>query len=452
MGIIRPATPGFLVTLLATILLAVVSFSVPLFKSVYFLKASLEVEGTNGTIIFGTLGYCTELSNGTTCSKPSVGYELGSLASVYVLIQRILILFPTDINALVGDDTSIQIPQIVVKWVTYALVLHIVALVLAAGSALFGLLAHVREFSMTCCSTCVSGFAAVVALLAFIFDIAFFFLAKSRLNAVSGGSATIGNAIWLTLAAWLLLFFSGCFYGIGRCCIRNNPRHPYSKQGSSEDQRWRNGSSMPGGYDEQMRLDAVKAEADRKARQKQGEQGLPAFPEYDPTQPLTTPHEDEEQPTLSYRDNSYSNGAVVGTGVGAAAGAGAAGAYGASRGNYAGGYAPAPANTRAVDEYYSPSSQTNNNAYPPQPRRQGSQATTAYSASNYGAGYAAAGAAAGATAAATQNYSNVNPSYGHQQYPTQATGQYPNATAHEQYPSQVIYGHAVEGSGQYLRV
>lgn len=73
----RPATPGFLVTLIATILLAVVSFSVPWFKSIFFLKASLAVEGVSGSITFGVLGYCLELNNGTTCSKPSIGYELG---------------------------------------------------------------------------------------------------------------------------------------------------------------------------------------------------------------------------------------------------------------------------------------------------------------------------------------------------------------------------------------
>ena len=78
MGILRPATPGFLVTLAAAVLLAIVSFSVPYFKSVFFLKASLADEGISGTITFGTLGYCIELSNGTTCSKPSVGYQLGT--------------------------------------------------------------------------------------------------------------------------------------------------------------------------------------------------------------------------------------------------------------------------------------------------------------------------------------------------------------------------------------
>lgn len=77
MTCIRPATPGFIVTLTATLLLAIVTFCVPFIKSVFFLKASISEDGVSGSIIFGTLGYCLELSNGTTCSKPSVGYELG---------------------------------------------------------------------------------------------------------------------------------------------------------------------------------------------------------------------------------------------------------------------------------------------------------------------------------------------------------------------------------------
>ena len=75
---VKPATPGFVVTLIATILLALVSFNVPVIKSISFLEASLTVDNVNGTISLGTLGYCIELSsNGTTCSSPSVGYEFG---------------------------------------------------------------------------------------------------------------------------------------------------------------------------------------------------------------------------------------------------------------------------------------------------------------------------------------------------------------------------------------
>jgi len=72
---LRPATPGFIVTFVATILLAVVSFSTPLIKSVYFLKASLSVENIDGTVEFGTLGYCVTMSGLTTCSSATVGYE-----------------------------------------------------------------------------------------------------------------------------------------------------------------------------------------------------------------------------------------------------------------------------------------------------------------------------------------------------------------------------------------
>ncbi|KAF9229042.1 pali-domain-containing protein [Gyrodon lividus] len=339
MSLIRPATPGFLVTLTATILLAIVSFSVPLIKSVYFLKASLSVENVNGYITFGTLGYCMTVDSSTSCSNATVGYEL-------------------NVNALVGNNTPIQIPQLVVKWLTYALVLHIVAFGLAGVAAIFGLLAHVREMSMSCFSSCISGFGATVALAAFIFDLALFFIAKSRMNSVQGGSASIGVAVWLTLVAWILLFFSGCFYGIGRCCIKRRSRDAWDgKPGLG-----------PNGYGhrEQVRLDAVKAEADRKARQAQGEVGLPSFHEYDPSQPLKARADGDEiyleEDEVPYRDNQS-----VST-----AGRAGMGSYGrrSSRGGYAGGgYVQAPSGTRAVDEY------NNISSYPPRPQRQGSTVT-----------------------------------------------------------------------------
>jgi len=306
----------------------------------------------------------------------------------------------------VGNKTNIDIPDVIVKWITYALFLHIVALILAAISSVFGLLAHVREFSMTCFSSCTSGVGAAITLLAFIFDLAFFFVAKSRLNSVKGGSATIGNAIWLTLTAWLLLFFSGCFYGLGRCCIRRRPRD--MARSDREGGGWVPAPSTGPTYEEQMRLDAVKAEADRKTRQKQGEHGLPAFPEYDPTQPLTGDPEHDTQPALPYRDA---------------------------------GYAAAPVGTRAVDEYYNA---TGNNAYPPrrQPtalsdrtQRTGnihSQQTSGYEPSGY------AGATAVSTGpAVTSGYLDAdNTGSQHEQYPSQASTRY----GHEQLASNVGRG------------
>ncbi|KZV60400.1 pali-domain-containing protein [Peniophora sp. CONT] len=388
MGFIRPATPGLLVTLTATVLLAVVTFCVPWIKSVYFLKAGLSVEGISGNITFGTLGYCTELANGTTCTSPHVGYQL-------------------DINKLVGDNTKIQIPQVVVKWITYALVLHIVALVLAAGSTIFGILAHIREFSGSCLSTCISGLGAAVTLAAFIFDLAFFFIAKSRINAVDGGFAEIGNAVWLTLAAWLLLLFSGCFYCIGRCCISRRPRDTLPKhRDGSQSGGFPGFNNNVNTYEDAMRLDAVKAEADRKARAKRGEVGLPAFQEYDPTQPLTS-HNDEDE--SNYHPVT--------------------------------GYAQAAPGTRAVDEYYNPNV-AGANAYPPGPRREGSNHSTTYVDSSAVVPLGGAAAAAGTNAylAAGQAHARGTPSQysGHEQYPSNASGY-----AHSQAPSNVAYGQAV---------
>lgn len=333
----RPATPGFIVTSVAAILLAVVSFSVPLIKSVYFLKASLTVENIDGTITFGTLGYCMTISGSTSCSSAGVGYEL-------------------DINALVGDNSSLQIPTVVVKWLTYALVLHIVAFGLAGVAALFGLLAHVREMAMSCFSSCISGFGATVALIAFIFDIAIFFVAKSQMNSVSGGSASIGNAVWLTLVAALLLFFSGCFYGIGRCCIRRRGKDMWGGQPNDDANGF--------GNREHVRLDAVKAEADRKARLAQGETGLPAFQEFEQSQPLKAKMDGDEiylDDGPQYRDSYSPRG---------------------SQSGYPGsGYAPAPVGTRAVDGF------NNVPSYPPQPRRRGSTQTQ-LTASSYPSSYA----------------------------------------------------------------
>ncbi|EJF66811.1 pali-domain-containing protein [Dichomitus squalens LYAD-421 SS1] len=387
MGIIRPATPGFLVTLIATALLAVVSFNVPILKSIFFLKATITESGQTGTITLGTLGYCLDLNGNQTCSKPSVGYQI-------------------DINALLDNTTKIKIPEVLVKWVTYALVLHIVALVLAGISAVFGLLAHVREMSMTYCSTCVSGFSAAVAMVAFIFDIVLFFLTRTRVND-SGGHAEIGMALWLTLAAWILLFFAGCFYGLGRCCIRRRPRGP-----DREAVR----PTMDNGYAEQMRLEAVKAEADRKARQAAGknEIGLPAFQEYE-RQPLTSKVDENEHyiedgdSVVPYHAQARSGGAGVGAGTAAYA------RQGNQQPAYTGGYAQATPGTRAVDAYY--------NSAPTAPARQGSTHTQAPSAV-YSDPYApsiAPSATAGATAGGYLA-ANAYGQYGHQQQPSGVSG------------------------------
>ncbi|KAL5536005.1 hypothetical protein ACEPAF_4099 [Sanghuangporus sanghuang] len=416
--IFRPATPGFLVTLTATILLAIVSFNVPLIKSIYFLKANLTISGVNGTITIGTLGYCLELSsNGTTCSSPSVGYTF-------------------DAEALVGDlALDVDIPNVVVKWITYALFLHVIALCAAGVSALFGLLAHVREMSMACCSTCVSGLAAALALVAFVFDIVLFFVVKERVQDLEGddNSAEFGSAVWMTLAAAILLFFSGCVYACGRCMISRRPR---GRGGGKGDDEYGKGAVPPTSHAEQMRLDAVRAEAERKARQK-NEVGLPAFPEHaDVVKPLRHMDDDMSDGDEPYRDHkALGYGAGVGASVGAPRRQGSGSTMGThAQPSFRGGYAQAPPGTRAVDEYYSssPSSPARSNSgapgmsYPPNRQYSTSPGATATAGAaaaaagvGAGAGYlAASGAAYGHRTSDTSHHTAASTPSQHQQYPS----------------------------------
>lgn len=260
---------------------------------------------------------------------------------------------------------------------------------------------------MVTLSSCTSGIGASIVLLAFIFDLVFFFIVKSRINAV-GGSAELGVGLWLTLASWILLFFSGCFYGFGRCCISKRPRGPRDRKdrGSNMEQ----GGYVPGGGNstmsnaEAMRMEAIKAENERKA--KQAEQGLPAFPTQQEAVPLRknsspqyyyeTDSEDDQQPQHSYRNDyrSVSTGAPRhGTGY-------TAHRQGSSDAsittNYAGrgrmpsnpGYIPAPPGRNPVDPYNNnrsasnprfPSSPPPQNIYPPQIHY--AQPSTGYSVS-----------------------------------------------------------------------
>lgn len=65
----RGATPGTILALVGAILLALVTLSTPIIKSISFLN--ITVENQSGS--FGTLGYCLAGS----CNGPTLGYSFG---------------------------------------------------------------------------------------------------------------------------------------------------------------------------------------------------------------------------------------------------------------------------------------------------------------------------------------------------------------------------------------
>ncbi len=144
-----------------------------------------------------------------------------------------------DPNTIFGV-TTIDIPTTLTKYLTYVLVLHIAgmsthppshpvtsscklqptpALVASFCSMILGGLSHIRGFALLCFPSFFAYLASALSLGAFIIDIAFWYIAKARINSVTGASATVGACVWMTLAAWLLTAFSGCVYGFGRSCL-----------------------------------------------------------------------------------------------------------------------------------------------------------------------------------------------------------------------------------------
>jgi len=122
-------------------------------------------------------------------------------------------------------------------------------------------------------------------------------------------------------------------------------------------------------------MDAIKAEADRQAKQKYGKEGgLPAFQEF---QPLTRKESDDG---YAYEDGNHivkqpSQSQLPQQGY-----------LNASSPNqqsvpYVGGYVPGQPGGRAIDDYHNPAG----TGYPPGPRRQGTvhSQTSTYSQSSY---------------------------------------------------------------------
>ncbi|POW20876.1 hypothetical protein PSHT_03068, partial [Puccinia striiformis] len=137
----------------------------------------------------------------------------------------------------------IKISDSIIQNVTKALVLHVIAALLAGLAFISGLVSHIEEFSKTCWTSCFASMSASVTLLVTIFDLIFFSIIRARLNAMNSSngsvSAVYGNAMALTIVAWVLLAFSGLFFCAGRCLCnfrshkRSNNHHrlePYPNE------------------------------------------------------------------------------------------------------------------------------------------------------------------------------------------------------------------------------
>lgn len=178
------------------------------------------------------------------------------------------------------------------------MILHPIAAAFGVVSVIFGLLAHMHGFAGTALTTCFASFAATFSLLAFVFDIAVFVIAKQRIESSSvGGSASLGPAVWMTLAAMVLFGLSGCFFGVSpepslRCLLSRFDARTILQCGACVIRKQRSGreaseKSRPlpdPEYGSKLRGEALAAhERDKAYAAQQGrhEGVLPAFTEHE---------------------------------------------------------------------------------------------------------------------------------------------------------------------------
>ncbi|KLO06624.1 pali-domain-containing protein [Schizopora paradoxa] len=180
------AATGLFCTLVALVLLIVVSVSVPRVDDISFLKFE-PVLNSAQTIRFGVFGY--------TGSDTSVGYHFPEFAV-------------SDSSPFTGNYFHV---------LTGFLILHPIAAGLCALSFVFGICGLsncIAEVFMTV----VNAVSCIVTFVALCIDLGFWTYVRHKLHE-EGIPAELSNCIWLTLAAFIVLLLGIIFGACGSVAV-----------------------------------------------------------------------------------------------------------------------------------------------------------------------------------------------------------------------------------------
>ncbi|KAF7321046.1 hypothetical protein HMN09_00191900 [Mycena chlorophos] len=171
-------------------LLLVASISAPTVSKIDFLHIPLS---NGSSVMFGSLGYCILNSGGGhSCTPTGVGYKIGD-----------------EINAL-GFDAFNSAQDTTLHGLTQAFILHQIGTGVAGIALLLALCSHRLGYLV---ASAVAFLAFLIATAVMIIDFVTFGSVKHHVDH-NGGSSKFGNAIWMVLAAAIVLFFASiatCF-------------------------------------------------------------------------------------------------------------------------------------------------------------------------------------------------------------------------------------------------
>ncbi|KAI0695934.1 pali-domain-containing protein [Cytidiella melzeri] len=201
-----------LLVFVAFLLLLLVTLSVPIIHTIYLFKlaanvsASLIQASASTTVKFGVWGYCTSgldisalgISDNqpALCSSPRLGYNFD--ATVQAALKQS------------GFD-----PNAISKGLTAVLVLHPITCVIAFIFFLATVFHLARRHSfikrgVSCCIIFLGLATALLSTLIFLIDVILVAIVRSHIKKDTDGivSLTWGNAVWMTLAATILLWLA----------------------------------------------------------------------------------------------------------------------------------------------------------------------------------------------------------------------------------------------------
>lgn len=327
----RAATPATILVLAACIVLVLVTCSTPVIKSFAFLNATIGGSGSESgqSASLGCLGYCI----GDTCKGPTIGYSF-------------------DPTQLLGVATSVEGYQVdsskyttaIIRGLTYALVLNPIALAACVVTLVTGILAHCGDCSVGCINGVFAGLASGLAFVATAINFVLFVLAKKRIDSVQGASASYGAALWLSLVGWVLIVLSSCAFCCS-CCGgggRKGRRKSLRDEATHDDGAWKAPTSTAGSrnqYADQMRMDALRAESDRKRKTRD----LPKFATFE------TEHVEALPLNHDYDDSFAANKGHGGAGYGYAYGDESSFSHHANTPAYIAGVGPGAPRTPGVE-------------------------------------------------------------------------------------------------------
>lgn len=209
---------GSALLLAGSVLLIVSSISAPVINHISF----LNVNSAGSETTFGAFGFCRNVNaDNSGCSSSTIKYAVSGANGA--------------LNTWPYDNDNINN-------LTGALILHPIAAGVAFLAFLVALCSDRLGYLF---SSFLAFIAFLIALVAMVIDFALFAILRNRVNDNTNATASFGNAIWITLAAVIVLLLSSFIVCFGCCSSRRSKRSRDMEKPYGDNNGYVGNASLP---------------------------------------------------------------------------------------------------------------------------------------------------------------------------------------------------------------